>query len=61
MLNCSEFKIFIKEGNKKLPSLVDSSRQFKKYKNSNRDVTFKYFKHYNSTRNINIISTKSHL
>lgn len=48
--------IFFINKNKKLPRLVDSSRQFKKYKNSNRDVTFKYFKHYNSTKNINIIS-----
>ena len=43
---------------KKLPDEVDSSEQFKWYKNGNcqkQDVTFDYFEHYKNVKNVNII------
>lgn len=41
--------------NKRLPDSVDSSKQFKLYKNNNyNDVTYEYFEHYNNIKNIEI-------
>jgi hypothetical protein len=36
---------------KQLPKYVDSSTQFRWYKELNTDVTFQYFKHYNEVEN----------
>ena len=44
--------------NKKLPDSVDSSEQFKWYKNDknkNNDITFDYFENYNNIKDVNII------
>ena len=35
-----------------LPQIVDSSRQYKWYKNNEGDITFQYFKHYNEVQTI---------
>lgn len=41
--------------NKRLPDIVDSSKQFELYKNDkNKDITFDYFENYNNITNINI-------
>jgi hypothetical protein len=36
---------------KKLPLVVDSSKQFELYKQSNEDITFDYFEHYDKIEN----------
>ena len=42
--------------NKRLPDNVDSSEQFRWYKNKkNKDITFDYFKHYDNVPDVNII------
>ena len=44
--------------NKKLPNNVDSSEQFKWYKNTinkNKDITFDYFENYDNITDVNII------
>ena len=43
--------------NKKIPDNIDSSQQFKWYKNenNNNDITFDYFEHYENVKDINII------
>jgi hypothetical protein len=44
--------------NKKLPDCVDSSQQFKWYKNDNNkdnDITFDYFENYNNITDVDII------
>lgn len=44
--------------NKKLPDSVDSSEQFKWYKNNtnkNKDITFDYFERYDNITDVNII------
>jgi len=42
--------------NSKLPTKVDSSKQFELYKNDKNqgDITFDYFEHYDNIKNINI-------
>ncbi len=45
--------------NKRLPDIVDSSQQFRLYKNDknkDKDITFHYFENYNNIKDINIIS-----
>jgi hypothetical protein len=44
----------------KLPTLVDSSRQFEWYKNSNRDITYDYFEHYDHTGDIAVNKINYH-
>ena len=44
----------------KLPTLVDSSRQFGWYKNNNQDITYDYFEHYDNTDDINITKIDYH-
>jgi hypothetical protein len=39
--------------NRKLPEIVDSSEQFNWYKDTNNDITFQYFDHYDDN-DINI-------
>jgi hypothetical protein len=42
--------------NKRLPDIVDSSEQFRVYKNDkNKDITFDYFENYNNVTDVNII------
>ena len=42
--------------NKRLPDNVDSSEQFRWYKqNTNKDITFDYFEHYKNVPDVNII------
>jgi len=42
--------------NKRLPDNVDSSEQFRMYKNGpNKDITFDYFEHYENVPDVNII------
>ena len=44
--------------NKRLPDIVDSSKQFKLYKNDknkDKDITFDYFEHYENVPDVNII------
>ena len=42
--------------NKRLPDHVDSSKQFRLYKNDkNKDITFDYFEHYGNFQDVNII------
>ena len=54
LLDCIEFINL----NKKLPDNVDSSEQFRWYKNHNdrnRDITLDYFENYNNITNVNIL------
>jgi hypothetical protein len=46
--------------NKNLPDSVDSSEQFKLYKNTNRDITFDYFENYSMVTGIDIIHPIDH-
>jgi len=42
--------------NKKIPDFVDSSQQFKWYKNDkSKDITFDFFENYNNITDVNII------
>ena len=44
--------------NKRIPDIVDSSEQFKWYKNNinkNKDITFDYFENYNNVTDVNIL------
>lgn len=48
--------------NKILPGNVDSSNQFRWYKNDNhRDITFHYFENYNNATDVNIIHPINYL
>lgn len=45
--------------NKRLPDIVDTSQQFRLYKNDknkDKDITFHYFENYNNVKDIDIIS-----
>ena len=59
--SCCNIKLFeiveFINSNKKLPNSVDSSEQFKWYKNDinkNKDITFDYFENYNNITDVNI-------
>jgi hypothetical protein len=44
----------------KLPTLVDSSRQFNWYKKNNEDITYDYFEHYDHTDEIDVTKIDYH-